>query len=224
MGRFNKDICGPLCHLAVHPAHNACNAKDPGTLGTVGGISDEQILRRQVMVFAIQGRQLLPFPGAAHNYWRDNLIKVICVKRLPQVKHSIIRRINYRGQGTHPAPLQAVCQPAGSLHSIIYPADRTRIIAVAALDTMDGLAVADNYFDITGTARIMRYSRCCPVKRLHGVCKLCPSRVMEFPGNTAIGESIPPVRGNIDLQDRLSEPKKPHKVITRFEGFILAVA
>ena len=176
------------------------------------------------MAFAIQGRQLLPFPGAAHNYRRGDLIKIICVKRLPQVKHRIIRHINYRGQETHPAPLQAVCQPAGSLHSIIYPADCTCIIAVTALDTMDGLAVADNYFNITGTARIMRYSRCRLAKRLHGVCKLCASRVMEFPGNTAIGEGIPPVRGDIDLQDRLSEPEKPHKVITRFEGFILAVA
>ena len=176
------------------------------------------------MAFAIQGCQLLPFPGAAHNYRRGDLIKIICVKRLPQVKHRIIRHINYRGQETHPAPLQAVCQPAGSLHSIIYPADCTCIIAVTALDTMDGLAVADNYFNITGTARIMRYSRCRLAKRLHGVCKLCASRVMEFPGNTAIGEGIPPVRGDIDLQDRLSEPEKPHKVITRFEGFILAVA
>ncbi len=99
---------------------------------------------------------------------------------------------------------------------------RTGIIAVATGDAVNRVVILNRHFNIRrGTSGNTGQIRGFAIELNHRIGELRTGGMMILARHTAIGQRVPAIRGDVDLEDRLVKMQQVHRVVARLERLIL---
>ncbi len=116
------------------------------------------------------------------------------MQRLPQLQHHIVGDVHGQRDGTHPAQVESAAHPQRCGRGRVESGDTAQHVAGADRRVGDTRGIA-----ALGSGRQRADRR---VSELHTVGS------GHFPGDTAQGQRIAPVRGDRDVQHRLTQPQQ----------------
>ena len=200
MRRLDDDVRGLVVHaagLAAHDTGEADDARRPAGRA----VRDEQVLRVEGAVDAVERLQVLPRTRATHDDRADEAGGVVRVQRLPEVEHDVVRHVDREVDGPHARLLQPPLHPRRGRLGGAYPAHRHRDEPVAAGHAVERLVV-----DLDGEPAGGRRQ----VGRRGGaeVREVGAGRVRVLAGDAAHGEAVAAVGRDVDLEHLLADAEQ----------------
>ena len=180
---------------------------------TLRGVSDDEVLGVELAGDLIQEGQALPLLGAAHDDGRVHLGQVKGVQRLAQVQHDVVGHVHGQADRAHPGGGQAFTHPRRARGSRVDPAHHAGHVAVGPGASVDRAGVGRN---LDGEAALPRLRHAVGVEArvgpVRGVREDGAGGVGVLASHPAHGEAVPPVRGDVDLQDLLAQAEQRDRV------------
>ena len=221
---LQKNVLGVGGHFAIQAAHHTGKAEDARAAFAVRRIGDKQIFDAQVMFLAVQGGEFLTLVGAAHDNRAFELVEVVGVHRLAEVKHHVVGHVHGQGDGAHTGADQATAHPVGRVGVEVEVLDDARVVAVTTGHAVNRIVIVDFNIDVHRGAGLV-------VSRFRGLLVECHGRigvggtggVVVFAGHATAGQRVATVRGDVDLKQRLVEVQQVHGVLTRLQSLVFSL-
>ena len=148
MRGFQQHVLRLGGHLTIQATHHTGDAEDARAVLAVGRIRDQQVFRAQVVILAVKRGELLTCLGTTHDNRAFNLVQIIGVHRLAQIKHHIVGDIHSERNRAHAGTDQTATHPVRRMRGRVEIMHRTGIIAVAAGDAVNRVVILNRHFNI----------------------------------------------------------------------------
>ena len=198
-GALQQDARGLLADLAGLSAHH------PGQGDWLLAIRDHQIFRRQLPLLAVEGRERLALPRAAHDdVAAGEFLEIEPVQRMPQLEQCEVGRVHDVADRAHAAGAQPLLDPERR-GTDVHTLDHSRDVARTTLRVLD--VHARGQLALPGRLRGWNAHRNTRDRR-------------QLSRDADVGERIRAVRGDVHLQDGVRESEElvdrsPHPRIPR---------
>ena len=175
-------------HRGVEPAH------DPGERDRAPVVGDDEGGRTEVDLAFVEEREAFPRAGAPYPDASLQPVEVEGMEGLPELQHDVVRHIDDRRHGPHPASSQTFAHPEGSHRGGVEAPHHPADVAGAAFRGFqrNGKAIIDR-----GRHRIRR--------RPAGGKPVDRPDLARDPGDR---EAIAAIRGQAQLEDGVVKPQK----------------
>ena len=206
MGGLEDDLARRIGDLQLCRAHDAGEADDSAALCAVAGIGDEEVLRVECPRRVVQRHERLPRSRPAHGEGRRELLRVIRVERLAELKHHVVRDVHREADRPHPGLEQAAGHPERGARRRVDARDGERGEAAAPGFSVDRRRVVQD----DGEAPVRRRIR-------RDVCGVRERLVLEhrvLACDPAHAQLIAAVRSHVDVEGHPVESQQRDRVVS----------
>ncbi|RAO53124.1 hypothetical protein PSN01_03942 [Micromonospora saelicesensis] len=199
-GGAGDDLAG----LAAH--HRGEGDRDAGALACEGvgqpSVADHHVVGGEHPVDPVEGGQLLPRFGATDHQRPGDPVGVEGVHRLAQLQHHVVGDVDGQRDAADAGGDEPLLHPGRCGRGRVDPADQAGREPVAA----DRVADLHRVRGRPGAARGRRQGR---------VAQRHVERVRQLPGQAAQAQRVPPVRGDLQIEDDVVEADHRTRVVAR---------